>query len=67
MHGTTIAIFNLLEKFGLIHQVLAFVKDDDSNLVSMAIIVHSIIDCELLNLFQVYEGTCFGHVLSKTC
>ncbi len=24
-------------------------------------------DCESLNLLQVYEGTCFGHVLSKTC
>jgi hypothetical protein len=57
----------LLEKFGLIHQILVFVKDDDNNLSSMAPTLHSIIDCELLNLFHVYEGTCFGHVLFKTC
>jgi hypothetical protein len=29
--------------------------------------LHSIIDYELLNLLYVYEGTCFGHVLFKTC
>jgi hypothetical protein len=31
----------------------------------MATTLHSIVDYELLNLPQVYEGTCFGHVLSK--
>jgi hypothetical protein len=57
----------LFEKFGLIHQIVAFVKDEGSNLASMATTWHSIIDCELLNLPQVYEGICFGHVLSKAC
>ncbi len=57
----------MLEKFGLIRQILVFVKDDDNNLASMVTTLHSIIDCELLNLFQVYEGACFGHVLFKTC
>jgi hypothetical protein len=57
----------LLEKFGLIHCVIAFVKDENSNLASMAITLHSIVDCELLNLPHAYEGTCFGHVLSKAC
>jgi hypothetical protein len=26
-----------------------------------------IIDCEPLKLLWVYKGTCFGHVMSKTC
>ncbi len=57
----------MLEKFGFIHQVLTFVKDEGDNLASMATTLGSIVDCELLNLIQVYEGICFGHVLSKTC
>jgi hypothetical protein len=57
----------LFKKFGLIHQILTFVKDEGNNLASMATTWHSIIDCELLNLPQVYEGICFSHVLSKTC
>jgi len=57
----------LFEKFGLIDRVFASVKDEGSNLASMAIALHSIVDYELLNLPQVYEVTCFGHVFSKTC
>jgi hypothetical protein len=57
----------LLEKFGLIHQLLAFVKDEGNNLASMATTLHSIVDYELPNLPHVYEGICFGHVLFKTC
>jgi hypothetical protein len=31
----------------------------------MATIMHSIIDNEPLKILKVYEGTCFGHVMSK--
>jgi hypothetical protein len=34
---------------------------------AMATTLWSIIDCELLKLLQVYEGTCFGLVMSKMC
>jgi hypothetical protein len=54
-----------LKRFGLLHHVFAFVKDDDTNLMTMLIILHSIIDCEPLKIFKVYEGTCFGHVMLK--
>ncbi len=57
----------MVEKFGLIHQVFAFVKYEGNNLISMATTLHSIVGYELLNLQWVYEGTCFGHVLFKTC
>jgi len=33
----------------------------------MVIALHSIVDCELLNLPHAYESTCFGHVLFKAC
>jgi len=55
----------LLEKFGLLHWVLAFVKYEGTSLIAMATTLYSIIDCELLNILKVYEGICFGHVVFK--
>jgi hypothetical protein len=37
------------------------------NLVIMIATLHSFIDYELLKILRVYEGTCFGHVMSKAC
>jgi hypothetical protein len=45
--------------------VFAFVKDEGTNLVIMATTLHSIINCEPMKIFRVYEGTCFGHVMSN--
>jgi hypothetical protein len=56
-----------LENFGLIHRVLAFVKNEGSNLGSMATTLWSIIDCEPLKMLWVYAGTYFGHVMFKAC
>jgi hypothetical protein len=57
----------LLEKIGLIHHVLAFVKDEGSNLGFMVMALQSIVDIEPLKMLRVYEGTCFGHVMFKVC
>jgi hypothetical protein len=62
-----IQLESLLSKFKLVHHVIAFVKDEGSNLTSMASALCSIIDCQHLRLLKVYEGTCFGHVMSKAC
>lgn len=62
-----IQLQSLLEKYGLLHQVIAFVKDEGSNLTIMATILQSIVDCEPLKLLRVYDGTCFGHLMSKAC
>ncbi len=58
---------SLLEKNELIHWVIVFVKNESNNLGTMATTLRSFIDCELFKLLWVYEGTCFGHVMSKTC
>jgi len=47
------------------HRMIAFVKDEGSNLMFMAIALCSIIDCRLLKLQQVYKGMCFGHIMFK--
>jgi hypothetical protein len=36
----------LLDRFGLLHQVITFVQDENTNLFAMATIMHSIIDYE---------------------
>lgn len=62
-----IQLQSLLEKYGLLHQVIAFVKDEGSNLTIMATILQSIVDCGPLKLLRVYDATCFGHLMSKAC
>jgi hypothetical protein len=47
----------------MLHWVI--VKDEGINLIVMAIALHSIINCEPLKNFGVYEGTSFGHVMFK--
>jgi hypothetical protein len=56
---------SLLEKYDLMHRMIAFVKDEGNNLMSMATTLHSIVDFHLLKLQRVYEGTCFGHIIFK--
>jgi len=29
--------------------------------------LHYIVNCEPLKILKVYDGTCFGHVMFKTC
>jgi hypothetical protein len=41
---------SLLEKYDLMHCMIAFVKDEGNNLMFMAITLRSIIDCHPLKL-----------------
>ncbi len=58
---------SLLSKFGLMHRVIAFVKDEGNNLSIMATKLCFIIICQPLKFNHVYEGTYFGHVMFKAC
>jgi hypothetical protein len=57
----------LLDKISLLHQVIVVVNNEDINLSIMVATMHSIINYEPLKILNVYEGTCFGHVMSKAC
>jgi len=57
----------LLDRFGLLHLIIAFVKYEGMILFALVIVLHSIFNYEPLNIFRVYEGTCSGHVMSKVC
>jgi hypothetical protein len=56
---------NFVGHIWYIHQVIAFVKYEGTDLYAMATTLHSIIDCEPLKIIRVHESTCFGHVMSK--
>ncbi len=62
-----VQLCSLLEKYELMHQMITFVKDEGSNLMFMATTLCSIVDYRPLKLQRVYEGTCFGHIMSKAC
>lgn len=51
----------------MMHCVIAFVKDEGNNLTSMATTLHYTINSQSLKLQRVYEGFCFGRVMSKAC
>jgi hypothetical protein len=59
-NSMTFQLQTLLENFGLIHHVIAFVKDECNNLGSIVTTLRSFINFELLKLLWVYEGTCFA-------
>jgi hypothetical protein len=59
-----VAQLQYLLKFGLLHWAINFVKEEGINLATMEKLYISIINCELLKIFkELYEGTCFGHVM----
>jgi hypothetical protein len=47
------------------HNVITIVKDEKNNLMFMAKALHSIIDYHIFKIQWIYEGTCFGHTMSK--
>jgi hypothetical protein len=58
---------SLLEKYDLMHCMIAFVKDESNSLMSMAITLRSVVDYCPLKLQWVYEGMCFGDIMFKAC
>jgi len=70
VHDTTrVSMVGQLEsslgKYDLTHHVIAFAKDEGTNLTSMTITLHFI--NQPLKLQKVYEGMCFGHIMSNAC
>ncbi len=55
----------LLRFFGLLDKVIAFVKDEGSNLASLTIFLTLIVSYFSFKLANPFIGSCFGHVMSK--
>jgi hypothetical protein len=65
--GQTLArtLTKLLNKYGLRKKIIAYVKNEGSNLHVMIIALKAIVNYEYIGLEESFQGTCFGHVFSK--
>jgi len=57
----------LFDQYGLRNKIIAYVKDEGSNLNTMTIALKYIVKCEIFRLDESFQGACFGHVFSKAC
>jgi len=57
----------LLDQYGLRKKLIAYVKDERSNLITIITTLKSIIKCEVLSLDESFQGIFFGHISSKAC
>jgi hypothetical protein len=49
-----------LERFGLLHWVITFVKDEDTNLVAIVTTLHFIIDYEPFQILKFMKAHALG-------
>jgi len=63
----TFGLFELLDAYGLRNKIITYVKDEGSNLIKLTNVLKSIVKYETLGLEKKIQGTCFGHVFSRTC
>jgi hypothetical protein len=57
----------LLDSYALRRKIITYVKDEGSNLNTMATTLKSIVSCDILGLEESFQGRCFGHAFSKAC
>jgi hypothetical protein len=57
----------LFYHYGPRNKIIAYVKDEGSNLNTMTIILKFVVKCELFGFGESFQGTCFSHVFSKAC
>jgi len=55
----------MFKNFGLIFQILCYVKNEGINLANMTSTLTSIISCEALSLHNPFDGACFQHAMNK--
>jgi hypothetical protein len=56
-----------LYQYGLRNKIIAYVKDEGSNLNIMTIVLKYVVKCEVCGLDESFQGSCFGHIFSKAC
>jgi hypothetical protein len=57
----------LLDNYNLWKKILVYVKDEGSNVGAMTTILKSVVSCDNLRLEEPFQGTYFGHTMSKAC
>jgi hypothetical protein len=72
VHNTTCAPWKnhvkvLLDFFGLLDKIIAYVKDEGSNLSTLTLALTHVVTCSPLQSTSSFVGSCFGHAMSKVC
>ncbi len=57
----------LLDSYALKGKIIAYAKDEGSNMNTMTTTLKSIVSCDMLGLEESFQGICFGHAFSKAC
>jgi hypothetical protein len=61
------SLTKLLDKYGLRKKIVAYVKDEGSNLNVMIVTLKCVLSYESLGLKESFQGIFFGHAFSKAC
>jgi hypothetical protein len=56
-----------LDFYNLRKKIIAYVKDEGANFNAMTRALKIVFNYDILALEESFNGTCFGHVFSKTC
>jgi hypothetical protein len=56
--GQTLVLTKLFNQYGLRNKIIAYVKDEGSNLNTMIIAIKFIVKCEVLSLDESFQGSC---------
>jgi len=57
----------LLDFFGLLDKIIAYVKDEGSNLSTLILALTHVVICSPLQSTSSFVGPCFGHTMLKAC
>jgi hypothetical protein len=60
-------LIELLDAYGLRNKIMAYVKDEGSNLNALTNVLKFVVNCETLGLKESFQGTYFDHAFSKAC
>jgi hypothetical protein len=63
-HMCNLPWLKILDKFGLTQKIVAYIKDEGSNLQTCVTTFNSIMWCGDLDMVEPFDGSYFGHALS---
>jgi hypothetical protein len=66
-HASAKNLIDLLNKYDLRKKIIAYVKDERSNLNTMTTTLKFIVSYDILSLIESFQGSSFCHAFSKAC
>jgi hypothetical protein len=60
-------LIKLLNQYDLRKKIVAYVKDEGTNLNAMTRALKFVVNCEVLGLEKGFQGTSFSHAFFKAC